>query len=160
MGINNDQNNKNDNSETGHEIGDINFFAIIKYGIGLIIIAIVIQIGAGLLFKLLDLRADQINAMKSHYQFSNQRPIEPPPPRLQSNPFYDLSMFRDYEDRVLSGEVVDPVTGAKRMPIEQAIDMLVKQSPPASSIDNFKKNEGLAMPSGASSGRKFEKRLK
>ena len=53
----------------------------------------------------------------------------PPPPRLQSNPSQDMAAFRARENDLLSNYGwVDPGRGVVRIPIEKAMELVVKEA--------------------------------
>ncbi len=53
----------------------------------------------------------------------------PPEPRLQAMPIADLQSLREAEDRLLDNYAwVDQDGGVARIPIERAIDLLLKKS--------------------------------
>jgi hypothetical protein len=63
--------------------------------------------------------------------------VEPPQPRLQTNPPEDLAQFRAEEDRRLNGYYwVDKKKGVVHIPIEQAMKELAKEG-----IDGFPRGQ-------------------
>lgn len=57
---------------------------------------------------------------------------EPPPPRLQADPTYDLNRFRQQEEmRLNSYGWVDQAHGTVHIPIQRAMEFLAKQGLPA-----------------------------
>lgn len=86
-------------------------------------------------------------------------PVPPPPPpepRLEEVPGAQLQQLRAAEDRVLTGTAwVDRQAGIARIPIDRAIDLLVKQPLPARPATEVPPTaDGAASrPSDARSGR-------
>jgi hypothetical protein len=111
----------------GHETGDVNVWAVGKFAIALIAI---IGISLGLLvglFKYFQTR-DQANPTAVSVD-----PIKLfPEPRLERAPIADLQAVRAEEDRVLNSYGwVDPQKNVVRVPIDVAIDLLVKKGLPS-----------------------------
>jgi hypothetical protein len=60
----------------------------------------------------------------------------PPAPRLQSSPDEDMAAFRAEEDRTLEAPAwIDRQTGTVRLPIDLAMDVLVRRGLPATGSD-------------------------
>lgn len=54
-------------------------------------------------------------------------PHEPPKPRLQAEPFADLTALRAEEERILTTYAwVDEAAGIARVPVDRAMDLLVE----------------------------------
>lgn len=55
-------------------------------------------------------------------------PHEPPGPRLQAEPFADLTALRAQEERILTTYAwVDEAAGIARVPVDRAMDLLVEE---------------------------------
>ncbi len=79
-------------------------------------------------------------------------PQLPPAPRLQTNPREDLKAMRAEEDqRLTTYGWVDQAGGVVRIPIDQAMQLLLKQGLPARPAPPPGPREGL--PTASSSGR-------
>ena len=111
----------------GHETGDVNAWAVGKFGVALIaIIAISLTLLIGL-FKYFQTR-DQANPVV----YSEDPNQFFPEPRLQRTPIPDLRAVHADEDRILNGYGwVDPKRGVVRIPIDMAIDALAKKGLPS-----------------------------
>jgi hypothetical protein len=81
--------------------------------------------------------------------FDSERML-PPEPRLQVNPAVDLSQVRQSQEEILqSYGWVDKAAGKVRVPIDRAMDLLLKQglptrqsAPPAPGTANAMKEQG------------------
>jgi hypothetical protein len=108
----------------GHETTDVNIWAIGKFGIGLVIITL---LSVGLLvgvFQFFQSREDRV-----------AKAIEPakvfPSPRLLVDEPKTLTQYRADEDKVVNGYGwVDQSKGVVRIPVDQAMDLLVKRGLP------------------------------
>src|SRR5579871_5834684 len=110
------ENKELERPEVGHEVRDVNAWAIGRFAIGLILLCIV---AVSLLFGLF------------HYFLSMEGGKEsaglrvPPAPTLEVTPIRDLQAFRTQEDQILSSYGwVDQSKGIVRIPIDKAIDLL------------------------------------
>jgi hypothetical protein len=113
-------------SGVGHETGDINVWAIGKFGfalIAIITISLVLLVG---LFKYFQTR-DQANPTAVRVD-----PVKLfPEPRLERSPVPELKAVRAEEDRLLNSYGwVDPQKNVVRVPIDVAIDLLAKKGLP------------------------------
>jgi hypothetical protein len=81
----------------------------------------------------------------------------PPVPRLQVSPMTDLRMMREDEDKVLTTYEVDAATSRARIPVTQAMALLVEsgqvptRAPAGAALD-----AGTTQPQDSSSGRTGE----
>jgi len=111
----------------GHETGDVNVWAIGRFGIALVaIIAISLVLLVGL-FKFFQAREAATPVAVN---------VDPtklfPEPRLQRTPVPDLKTIRAEEDQMLNSYGwVDPQKQLVRVPIGVAIDILAKKGLPA-----------------------------
>jgi hypothetical protein len=113
--------------QIGHETTDVNVWAVGKFAIGLVIVAIV---SLALLFALLKF-------FQSRQETSVANSVEPtklfPEPQLQKTPILDLKAIRAEEDKLLTGYAwVDQKKGVVRIPVAQAIEVLAKRGLPHS----------------------------
>lgn len=139
---------------------DIDVKAITRYTVALLIITVVIYIGTGLFFKYLEAQ-EHVGDPPSNPLYS-QRVKTFPKPRLQSTPVEDLREFKSLEEKVLEKGTKDDKIYGTRMPIEQAIDKVVQKGFPSraeSDAQNWK-DKANQMPSAASAGKNFERRLR
>jgi len=71
----------------------------------------------------------------------------PPAPRLQSSPDADMAAFRAEEDRALESPAwIDRQAGTVRLPIDLAMDVLVRRGLPATGSTDQSQRPGQATP--------------
>jgi hypothetical protein len=122
------------NPEVAHETSDVSVPDIAKFGVGLIIIAIVTHILMWGLYK-------YFAAQEPYARTAGQaREQLPPEPRLQGapgheiHPVEELNSMRAAENSVLTTYAwVAQANGTARIPIEQAIKMLAERGLPSRS---------------------------
>jgi len=119
-----------DNPEVVHEESDVNVRAILGFGAGLLAVGVVIQLLLLVLFSYYTKQAAQVPRafpLSADYQ---QQP--PPQPRLQTHPEEDMRQLRAQEDAILQGYGwVDKGSGVARIPIEEAMKIVVQRGLPA-----------------------------
>ncbi len=114
----------------GHEAADADIGPLIKFAIFLALTTFVCAAICVGLYKYLDQREAREKAGRYPLAAGLARPL-PPPPRLQTYPFYDLKAFRSEENRVLEHYGwVDKNAGVVRIPVERAIDVLAEKGLP------------------------------
>jgi hypothetical protein len=113
-----------------HETSDANIRGILGFGLGLLIVGIVIHSAVWLLFQYFSVR--EARRVPAEYPLAaSQSQRLPPEPRLQSNPREDLRAFRAREDAILTTYGwIDKTTGTVRIPIDQAMKMTLEQGLP------------------------------
>jgi hypothetical protein len=108
----------------GHETGDVNVGAVGKFGVGLVIVTL-LSIGLLLgVFKFFNTRdgrqAEMVDPVKLF-----------PSPQLLPNEPKTLAEIRAGEEKILHGYGwVDQPKGVVRIPVEQAMELLVKRGLP------------------------------
>jgi hypothetical protein len=119
------------NPENRFERGDVNFLAIGKFAIGLIITTI-FCIGLVLgMFQYLLHREGGVPASRIESPAQDARQL-PPEPRLEQTPALDLMEMRGAEDQVLTHYAwLDQANGIVRLPIDRAMDLIVQRGLPA-----------------------------
>ena len=138
----------------GHETADVNIWAIGKFAIALIVItavSIVMLIG---LFRYFQSREGEAKAIDPVKMF--------PSPQLETSEPTDLKQFRETEEKFLTGYAwVDPQKGVVRIPVSQAIDLLVKRGLPVrqqvvnqTAAVSMPTESGLGQPAEAHEGTK------
>jgi len=144
------------NPKLAHETSDVSIPDIVKFGVGLVIIAIVTHILMWGLYK-------YYAAREPYAQSAGQKRDQlPPEPRLQGapgheiHPVEELNSMRAAEESVLTTYAwVAQATGTARIPIEQAIKMLAERGLPSRSGDGV---SGAPLPRDPASGRATDHR--
>ena len=119
-----------DNPEVVHEESDVNVRAIFAFGAGLLAVGLVVQV---LLWLLMNYYTKQAAQVPRNFPLSAEYQLQAPPePRLQIHPQQDLRDLRAREDEILHGYGwVDKNTGVARIPIEEAMKIVVQRGLPA-----------------------------
>jgi hypothetical protein len=119
-----------DSTTLGHETADADIGPLIKFAVFLAVTTAVCALIVVGLYKYLDQRETAEKVGRHPLAAGVARPL-PPPPRLQTYPFYDMKALRTDENRVLDHYGwVDKNAGVVRIPIERAIDVLAKKGLP------------------------------
>ncbi len=119
-----------DNPEVVHEESDVNVRAILGFGGGLLVVGVIVHVVLYLLFNLYTKQAAQ--APRDFPLSADYQQQAPPEPRLQAHPQEDLRQLRTHEDDILRGYGwVDRNAGIARVPIEEAMKMVVQRGLPA-----------------------------
>jgi hypothetical protein len=119
-----------ENPEVEHEESDVNARAILGFGAGLLAVGIIVQLLMWLLFSVYTKQAAQVpRAFPLSAEYQQQAP---PEPRLQVHPQDDLRQLRAREDAILQGYGwIDKGSGVARIPIEEAMKIVVRRGLPA-----------------------------
>ena len=120
-----------DNVDVVHEESDVNVGAIIRFGVGLLVVAAVVHL---LLWWLLGAYERQHERAQTQVfpLAAGQQDRLPPLPRLQDNPQQELQELRAKQKALLEGYGwVDRDAGVVRIPIEDAMKMVVERGLPA-----------------------------
>jgi hypothetical protein len=118
----------------GHEVQDVNAYAITKFGIGLTLTIIVSMFVLWGLFNYFKSNVIAEFGGDPTAGVGKDARRMPPEPRLQSTPRLDLSAVRAAEDQILNGyAVVEGTKGAVRIPIDRAMEILAQRGLPARS---------------------------
>jgi hypothetical protein len=132
-----------DSIRLGHETADAEIGPLIKFAVFLATTTLVCAVIVVGLYRYLERREAAAKAGRYPMAVGVERPL-PPPPRLQTYPFYDLKALRTDENRVLDHYGwVDKNAGVVRIPIERAIDVLAekglpyRQGPPAGTTEEL-----------------------
>ena len=119
-----------DNPEIVHEESDVNVGAILRYGAGLLGIALVVHVFLWWLMGVYE-RQDARAQTQAYPMAAGQQDRLPPFPRLQANPQQDLRDLRAKQKALLDGYGwVDKEAGVARIPIEDAMKMIVQRGLP------------------------------
>jgi hypothetical protein len=119
------------NPSVHHERTDVDFLGILGFGVGLIVVGIMVAFVVWVLFKYFDSR--EAHRVAPEYPLAaTQESRLPPEPRLQTNPREDLQDLRTQEDRILNSYGwVDKNAGVVRIPIEEAMKLTVQRGLPS-----------------------------
>ena len=119
-----------DNVEVVHEESDVNVSAIIKYGIGLLVIAAFLHVFLWWLQGTYS-RQNERAQTQVYPLAAGQRDRMPPSPRFQQNPQQDLQELITRQKALLEGYGwVSRDEGVARIPIEDAMKMVVERGVP------------------------------
>jgi hypothetical protein len=123
--------NSQHNRRAGHEETDINVWAVGKFAVALMLVAVAVLFLLFGVFRYLLSREGGPPAGRS--QVAATEPAKAfPQPQLQANEVQDLKAVRAAEDQVLNGYAwMDPEKGVVRIPINRAIDLLVERGLPS-----------------------------
>jgi hypothetical protein len=114
-----------------HETTDVNISAIILSGVALIVSAVLISFVVWVLFKYFESR--EARRLTPEYPLAATQAIRvPPEPRLQTNPREDLQDLRAQENQILNSYGwIDKNTGVVRIPIDEAMKLVVQRGLPS-----------------------------
>ena len=125
-----DENNQH-TPRAGHEESDINVWAVGKFAVALVLVAVAALFLLFGLFRYLLSREGGPPVGRS--QVAATQPAKAfPQPQVEANERQDLKSIRAAEDQVLNGYAwMDPEKGVVRIPISRAIDLLAERGLPA-----------------------------
>ena len=119
------------NPDLNREASDVNALSVAGFGAGLIVAAALIHFFVWLLFMYFSTREAQRTAPEFPLA-TGQIERLPPEPRLQTNPREELRELQAQEDAVLgSYGLVDKDRGVVRIPIDEAMKLIVQRGLPA-----------------------------
>jgi hypothetical protein len=111
----------------GHERRDVNIGAVVKWGIGIMLLTAFAMVAVWPLLRFFEAREARESAPASPLA-KEYGPVEPPAPRLQIDPKADIAKLRDTEQKVLeSYGWVDRAQGTVRIPIDRAMTLLAER---------------------------------
>ena len=138
----------------GYEHTDANVWIIAKFGLWLVISAVIIHVGLGFLFAFFVKQREEVTPQ---FPLASEEHRLPAAPRLQQFPVNEYYDFRQHEEAVLHKYGwVNKDAGVVRMPIEEAMRKMVEGTAapaPTTGVPTL----GL-MPQDSSSGRTMERR--
>jgi hypothetical protein len=118
-----------DNPEVEHEHSDVNVRAIVSFALALVVVAAVLQVALYGMLRLMEWNA--LRNDPARHPLATQQPPGPPEPRLQPDPVSDLAKMRAAEEqRLNSYGWVDKEKGVVHIPIEQAMELVVRRGLP------------------------------
>jgi len=118
---------------------DVNVRAILGFGLGLMVLAVVIHLMVWLLFQYFTDR-EAVRVAPAYPLAIGQKDRQPPEPRLQTNPRDDLRALREHEDELLNSYGwVDRPAGIVRIPIDEAMRITAQRGLPVRQVAGDKK---------------------
>lgn len=125
-----DSPNAQDHVDVVHEESDVHVSAILRYGLGLAVIALVVHLFLWWLLGIYERQHERAQTQVYPMAAGQQNRL-PPSPRFQENPQQELQDLRARQRAVLEGyEWVNKDTGIARIPIEDAMKMVVERGLP------------------------------
>ena len=119
-----------DNVDVVHEESDVNVSAILRYGLGLAVIALVAHVFLWWLLGIYERQHDRAQTQVYPMAAGQQNRL-PPSPRFQQNPQQELQDLRARQRALLEGYGwVSKETGVARIPIEDAMKIIVERGVP------------------------------
>lgn len=120
-----------DNTEIDHEETDVNVGAILRYGAGLAVVALIVHVFLWWLLGAYE-RGQERTQIQTFPLAAGQRNRLPPAPRFQENPQEELSELRAKQEALLHGYGwVNKEAGVARIPIEDAMTIVVERGLPS-----------------------------
>jgi hypothetical protein len=121
---------KSDNPEIVHEESDVNVGAILRFGIGLAVVALVVHVFLWWLLGVYQRQQNRAHAQAFPMAAGQQNRL-PPSPRFQENPQQELQDLRVKQRGVLEEySWVNKEAGIARIPIEEAMKIVVERGLP------------------------------
>jgi hypothetical protein len=112
------------------DVNSVNVRGVLLFGAGLAVTAVIIHVLVWLLFVYFSGRESA--QVAPVYPLAVGEEQLPPEPRLQTNPREDLRVLRAHEDELLTTYGwVDKPAGVVRIPIEEAMKLVVKRGLPS-----------------------------
>ena len=110
----------------GYEHTDASVWTIVKFGMWLIVSAVIIHVGLGFMYGMLIEQATDL-AQPRYPLATSREQVEPPEPRLQKDPRADMHQMRLREEAQLKDYGwVNRAAGVVHIPIEEAMRRLVE----------------------------------
>ena len=144
----------------GYEHTDAHTRIIVKFLAWLLVSAVIIHIGLGVLYDLMIDRAMEVGEQRYPLAEGQDQRL-PPAPRLQQFPHNDLYQFRLGEEELLRNYGwMNRETGVVHIPIDEAMRLLVQRGLPSRAVDatGTAGQPTVLMPSDSSAGRTMEQR--
>jgi hypothetical protein len=144
----------------GHEHTDASVGVIVRFGVWLLISAIVVHIGMWALFVLFVEQREEVPATQPYPIAVGQEPRLPSGARLQTSPANEIYEFRLREQQQLqSYGWADRAAGHVQIPIDEAMRLVVERGLPARvQPQDTPAPDPLLIPADSSSGRTLERR--
>lgn len=120
-----------DNVEIEHEETDVNVGAILRFGVGLAVVALIVHVFLWWLLGVYERGQERVQVQTFPLAAGRQNRL-PPAPRFQENPQQDLSELRAKQEALLHGYGwVNKEAGVARIPIEDAMKIVVERGLPS-----------------------------
>jgi len=120
-----------DNVEIVHEESDVNVGAILRYGVGLFLIAAVVHLFLWWLLGVYE-RQNERAQTQVYPMAASQQDRLPPQPRFQQDPQQELQDLRAKQKALLEGYGwANKEAGVVRIPIEEAMRLVVERGLPS-----------------------------
>jgi hypothetical protein len=120
-----------DNVEIVHEESDVNVGAILRYGVGLFLIAAVVHLFLWWLLGVYERQNERAQTQVYPMAVSQQDRL-PPQPRFQQDPQQELQDLRAKQKALLEGYGwANKEAGVVRIPIEEAMRLVVERGLPS-----------------------------
>ena len=121
---------KTDNVEVVHEESDVDVGAILRYGVGLVVIAAVVHLFLWWLLGVYERQNERAQTQVYPMAVGQQNRM-PPSPRFQENPQEELQALRAKQKALLEGYGwVNKEAGIARIPIEDAMKLVIEKGLP------------------------------
>ena len=125
--------NTPDNVDVVHEESDVDVSAILRYGLGLLGVALVVHVLLWWLFGVFERQNARKQTQVYPMAVSEQNRL-PPAPRFQENPQQELQELRAKQKALLEGYGwVNKEAGVVHMPVERAKQLILESGLPATS---------------------------
>jgi hypothetical protein len=145
---------------SSYEHTDASVGVMVKFAFWLIVSAIIVHVGLGLMYELMIRQSAERVETKQYPMAVNQPPRLPAAPQLQQIPSKELYDFRTKENEELrSYGWVDKDAGTVHIPIDDAMRLILERGLPSREPDaSAPAAPAGMMPSDSSSGRILERR--
>lgn len=122
-------------TEQGHETRDVSLRWMAIFGVIVVLLLIAVFVSMRWMFDLFEAREAR-GQEEPATLVADPGPVRPPEPRLQTKPRLELQQMRAAEEAVLgSYGWVDRDKGVARMPIDEAMKIVVQRGLPARAPD-------------------------
>ena len=119
-----------DNVDVVHEESDVDVGAILRYGVGLLVIAAVVHVSVWFLLGMFERQSERTRT-QLYPMAAGERNRLPPTPRFQENPQQELRDLRAKQRALLEGYGwISKEAGVARIPIEDAMKIIVQRGLP------------------------------
>jgi hypothetical protein len=122
--------NAPDNRDVVHEESDVDVSAILRYGLGLLGVALVVHVFLWWLLGVFE-RQNEHRQTQVYPMAASEQNRLPPAPRFQENPQQELQELRAKQRALLEGYGwVNKEAGIARIPIEDAMKIVIERGLP------------------------------